>query len=512
MNTYNYDEIFKDIESRHGLEVLDLIHNLPLEKQRIAMLAAICYKKDSNLVKIINELKSSSRIAYLDSLIERIRKYNGIGDIEKKSFGEVFTPFSLIEEMLDTLPVEVWTNPNLKWGDFCNGIGNFMVIVIKRLMIGLKEWENDDDLRYKHIVENMIYVGELQEKNMFLWMVSINPKSEFKLNLFRGNALGAEFDEHMKNEWKVLKFNVLVGNPPYQISDGGAKASSKPLYNIFTEKYIKMSNIVLLITPSRWFAGGKGLAQFRTMMIQSNKIELIKHFDDATQFFGKGVEIKGGVSYFLFNNNYSGDVLFNNFKYKLNTFDIILNNVSAIPLLSKLIILNNIGSICSSCNYFGIDYREGRGDRIKNNKLSDDFIKVFVSKPKGFEKWIEIKYLDNIDLSKYRVVTPRALTKGQEGFGNIFISKPNECLSDAYISFPFNTENEAKYMVSYLKTKFVSYFLSIRKISQDIKPDTLKWIPIVPFDRDWTDNKLYEYFNLNQEEIDLIEKSELKNF
>ena len=287
MNTYNYDEIFKDIESRHGLEVLELIQSLPLEKQHIAMLAAICYKKDSNLVKIINELKSSSRIAYLDSLIERIRKYNGIGDIEKKSFGEVFTPFSLIEEMLDTLPVEVWTNPNLKWGDFCNGIGNFMVIVIKRLMIGLKEWENDDDLRYKHIVENMIYVGELQEKNMFLWMVSIDPRSEFKLNLFRGDALSDEFDEHRKNEWKIDKLDIIVGNVPYQIQKEGNR-KTQPLWHLFVDRYLNDLLIdggyMSMVHPSGW-RNVSGVFKKTQSLILSKQIEQLNMFG-----FGDGLK------------------------------------------------------------------------------------------------------------------------------------------------------------------------------------------------------------------------------
>ena len=83
----------------------------------------------------------------------------------------------------------MWNNPNLKWGDFCNGVGNFMVIIIKRLMKGLETWEPDENKRYKHIIENMIYVAEFQIKNMFVWMVSVDPKNEYKLNISVENAL-----------------------------------------------------------------------------------------------------------------------------------------------------------------------------------------------------------------------------------------------------------------------------------------------------------------------------------
>lgn len=375
MNTYNYDEIFKDIESRHGLEVLDLIQNLPLEKQRIAMLAAICYKKDSNLVKIINELKSSSRIAYLDSLIERIRKYNGIGDIEKKSFGEVFTPFSLIEEMLDTLPVEVWTNPNLKWGDFCNGIGNFMVIVIKRLMIGLKEWENDDDLRYKHIVENMIYVGELQEKNMFLWMVSIDPRSEFKLNMFRGDALSEEFDEHRKNVWGVEKWDVLVSNPPYQLQKEGFK-KTQPLWHTFVQRYLNDllvdNGYMTMVHPSGW-RNVDGIFKNTQLDILERELTTLVMRNTSVGFetFGANIDFDYyTVKNTKFINNFTNIIDYNN-----NTYNICLTGVPFIPNCN----INHVLSLVAKENEKRVDVLFSRSeygnDKPHMSKIKDDEFK-----------------------------------------------------------------------------------------------------------------------------------------
>ena len=144
---------------------------------------------------------------------------------------------------------------------------------------------------------------------------------------------------------------------------------------------------------------------------------------------------------------------------------------------------------------------------FESEKTSESEIKCYVSKQKGFEKWIDVKHVKNVNkLKYYRVVTPRAATKGGEGFGNIFISKPNECISDTYISMPVNSELEANSLKSYLQTKFANKMLSVRKISQHIKPDTLKWIPIVPLDRKWTDEQLYTYFDLTNDEIKFIEK------
>ena len=128
------------------------------------MFTAMSSKKDSELVKIVKELQSENRsiIYQLDKIIERFSKYVPVGEVEKDLFGEVFTPFWLVNNMLDTYPVELWSKPELKWGDFCNGMGNFMIVIVKRLMIGLEEWEPNENKRYKHIIENMIYVAELQ--------------------------------------------------------------------------------------------------------------------------------------------------------------------------------------------------------------------------------------------------------------------------------------------------------------------------------------------------------------
>lgn len=251
------NEILDEISKNYGSKIVDLINKLPIDQKRIAMFAAISSKKDTSHKDMLNTLKNSENsviIKQIDKIIERFRKYVPIGQVEKKSFGEVFTPFTLVNEMLDTLPVEVWSNPNLKWADLCNGMGNFMIIVVKRLMIGLESWEPNEVKRYRHIIEKMIYVAELQPKNMFLWMLSIDPKSKLNLNIYTGNSLESGLDEHMKNVWKVDKFDIIVGNPPYQeLKEGNKK--SKPIWNLFVEKYLnllKENGYMVMIHPSGW--------------------------------------------------------------------------------------------------------------------------------------------------------------------------------------------------------------------------------------------------------------------
>ena len=501
--------IDQEIIEKYSEEILNRINTFDEYYRNFLKFAVLRYDMDKDCLIIkhfLDELKKiKEEELMLNNYLELINDYLKPSTTEKKQFAEVMTDFTIIDEMLDLYEQNDFKNPELKWIGPSAGIGNFQVKIVERLMSGLKVWEPDREKRYKHIVENQIYISELQSKNVFLFMMLFDPNNKYKLNVFRGSFLSKEFDEHMKNVWKVEKFDRCAENPPYQEMDGGAKASARPIYNLFVEKSIKICEQTLMITPSRWFAGGKGLDKFRKMMMESNKIKLINHFDDASKIFGSGVEIKGGVSYFLYDNNYNGKTLFNNIEVELNQFDIVVNNISALSFAAKMMKYDNISSLIQPRSLFGISTDDKRLETIKK----DNYIKCYVSKQKGFEKWININEIKDIQKTKhFRVVTPRAATKGGEGFGNIFISNPNECISDTYISIPTNAENEAKSIKSYLETKFANFLLSLRKISQTVKADTCKWIPIVPFNRIWTDEQLYEYFKLSQEEISLIEKNE----
>jgi len=428
-------------------------------------------------------------------------------DVLKKEFGEVLTGISTVKSMISEIDKEFWNSPYNDDGSIkrilepANGSGIFLWMVIYKFMVGLESYFKDENARYKFIVENMIYACELQKSKMFNWLCIADIYDEYDLNVYCGSFLEEDFDKHMKEVWGLNPgdFSLCLSNPPYQEMDGGAKASAKPIYNLFTLKSIGLSKQVLFITPSRWFAGGKGLDKYRKFMMESNKVRVIRHFDDVSKIFGKNVDIPGGVSYFLFDNNYNGDCSFNNTPIGLNKLDIIIKDKNSLNLIEKVSKFENISKISNPRSYFGISTNFSD---IENEKISNDYIKCYFSKNKGFDKFVNRKYVKNLD-NLFRICTPRA-NGNYPNFGNLFLINPNECVSDSYISFYTKTENEANSLLSYLKTKFANYFLSLRKISQTIKPDTCKWIPLVPFDREWTDEKLFEYFNLTDEEIKLI--------
>jgi hypothetical protein len=235
--------------------IIDFLMQLDQDEQRPAILSII--DKNMGLFDKIMAIMNGEYIpkaTHISNVVEMLRKYVEVGEVEKKKFGEVMTPIWLVEEMLDKLPQDVWTNPDLKWLDPCNGCGIFPSIVVKRLMAGLSEWEPNEDMRYKHIMENMIYVCELQAKNMFLYLCAFDPEDTFLLNIFHGSFLSEDFDFHMKHEWGIEKFDVIIGNPPYQeLKEGNKK--SQAIWQFFVEKGINIlieNGYFSMIHPSSW--------------------------------------------------------------------------------------------------------------------------------------------------------------------------------------------------------------------------------------------------------------------
>lgn len=438
-------------------------------------------------------------------LLEEITKQLAPKEMEKKLLGEVFTPLDLVEKMLDTLnkEKEVWTNPDLKWLEPGSGIGNFSICVFYRLMDGLKTAIPDSAKRERHIIENMLYMAELNPANVHICKSVFKAKKNgYKLNIYEGDFIEL-FTELKPNEnWPVnwpKQFDIIFGNPPYNkpsIKD----TSESPLYNEFIENSIPLTKKYLLyITPSRWFITGKGLDQFRKSMLSRKDIKLIHHYEDSRTIW-PNVDIKGGVNYFLIDKSYRGLCNFNGHNIDISKYDILVSNKKYYSIIDKVSKYTKLSDIYINTSYFGI---KTNFEHYTNNQ---SLIKCYVSKQKGFEKYVDIKYIKN-RFDFWKVITPTAAGKGYDGFGDIFFGTPNEIHSQSYISFKVNSELEAKSLESYLKSNLANFMLSIRKISQHISENTISWIPLVPLDREWSDIEIYNYFGLTKDEIIEIEKT-----
>ena len=226
-------------------ELIEYIMSLPKSDKRMATILAI--DGDNVLWSKMNSFVNgcTDKFEHVKDVVKIINQFVKDGEVERKKYGEVMTPITLVREMLDTLPKEVWSNPNLKWLDPCNGAGTFPFVVIYKLMNGLKDWQPDVELRYKHIVENMIYTCELQSRNVALWLCGVDPKDEYTTNTYWGSFIDDGFDYHMKNVWNVDKFDIVIGNPPYQDNTDKSKGTTgkKNLYQQFINKSI--SNLII---------------------------------------------------------------------------------------------------------------------------------------------------------------------------------------------------------------------------------------------------------------------------
>lgn len=413
-----------------------------------------------------------------------------------KSNGEVFTPQKLINEMLDKLPKEVWTNSELKWFDPAVGTGQFMISVYRRLMKGLQNDIPDDAKRKDHIIKNMLFMSELDEQNY----TECEKIFGNDCNIFKGNTLESSSDEFkFAQQFGISKFDVIVGNPPY--NQGG-----KSIYNLFVEALVERAQYLLFVIPSIWLVGGKGMDRFRKMMLNRKDLRVIKHYENIGDAF-LGVTLKGGVMYFLTDSSYNGNVDFNGEFVDLTKYDVFVKS-GFDDLINKFKNMTTLDNITQSRSFSGIQTNDSR----LMTKKCEDCYKVYVSQHKGREMYIYKKDVKDKDYSKWKVITPRASGKGNDGFGNLFIGKPNELTNDSYIFFEVDSEKQAISLSSYLKTKLPNVMLSLRKTSQDISPKTVNWIPLVPLDRTWSDDKVYKYFQLSQEQIEKIMNTSVKTY
>ena len=477
---------------------------------------------------------------------------------------EVFTPPELANKLLDMLPQELFENPNTTFLDPCCKSGVFLREIAKRLIKGLEKKIPNLEKRVEHIFKKQLYGISITRITALLSRRSVycskfanksfsvvqfdNPEGNIRFENIkhgwkngkcvycgaskeqydRGSALESHAYEwiHVEDPEEIfnMKFDVIIGNPPYQMNDGGGTGSSAtPIYHKFIQQSKKLNpRFLSMIIPSRWFTGGKGLDEFRNEMLNDNRIREIHDFINASDCF-PSVSIEGGVCYFLWEKDTKGDC-------KVVTYS--KNQVASVanrPLLEKgadvfirynevISIIRKVASqmdisfstIVSSRNPYNFD-----GSFLETKNRDNTCLVLGIENGRRVYKSIDRKHVKrNVEeLNKFKIFISKADgAAGQLGFpiparilGKSEIAGKNTACTETFLRIgPFKNEKECINAKTYIETKFFRCLVGARK-NKNMTQSTYSFVPMQDFSKPWTDAELYKKYKLTQEEIDFIE-------
>jgi site-specific DNA-methyltransferase (adenine-specific) len=482
---------------------------------------------------------------------------------------EVFTPPNLANQMLDLLPAELWRNKNTKFLDPVSKSGVFLREIAKRLMIGLETQIPDQQARINHIYQNQIFGVAITELTSLLSRRSLycskTANGKYSICETFDNEQGNIIFNNLKHTWhngrckfcganqenydredaletyayqfihtenpekifKNMKFDVIIGNPPYQLSDGGFGTSATAIYDKFVEQAKKLNpRYLTMIIPARWYSGGKGMDDFRDEMLKDSRIRQIVDFPEAIDCF-PGVQIKGGVCYFVWDRDNKGDC-----KVITSRKGSFVSEMTR-PLLEKgcetfiryneaISILKKVQSFKEASLKEKISARKpfGLETTFKGKPKSfAESITLYQNGGIGFIKQTDIKTNTNI-VKFFKVLIP-PLGSGSDSFphqilGKPFVVQPNSACTETYlVAGIFNNEKEATNLAQYLTTSFLRFLVLLNKPTQHATSKVYTFVPTQDFNESWTDEKLYKKYGITEEEqafIDtLIRPMELQN-
>lgn len=490
--------------------------------------------------------------------------------IANLSNDEVFTPPELANQMLDSLAeawashnngASIWADKNVRFLDPCTKSGVFLREITRRLTEGLKDVIPDLETRVDHILTKQVFgiaitqiTSLLARRSAYcskrangkhsiaesfsdeagnIWFERTKhtwdgDKCKFcsapKATLDRGD--GAEsyaypfIHTNDIKSWITqsfggnMQFDVIVGNPPYQMNDGGGMGTSAiPIYHLFIQQ-AKLLNprLLSMVTPSRWFSGGKGLDEFRAEMLSDNRlIKIVDYFDSEECF--PGVDISGGVSYFLWSHQGDEDcevVSIRRGEVSVMKRPLLESGTDTFIRFNEAVSIfrktrgESLEKVISARKPFGI-----RGDVPVKDKSFSGSIKFYSYPKSGYISQQEV--LKNKPWSKqFKVYVSKAYGE-RGGFpylvtGRPFLGEKLSVCSETYLVVgPFNSQSEAENAMSYLRTRFARFMILMKKNTQNAAKGVYSFVPIQDFSQSWTDEKLYKKYKLTKDEIAFIE-------
>ena len=494
--------------------------------------------------------------------------------IANLSNDEVFTPPEFANRMLDTLAdawaadhggASIWTNSKIRFLDPCAKSGVFLREITKRLVAGLAVEIPDLEQRVDHVLTKQVFgiaitrlTSLLARRSVYcskhangahsiaksftndtgnIWFERIEHTwesgkcshcgaSNATFNREQGletHAYAFIHAENIQNRIRDLfgepmQFDVIIGNPPYQLDDGGYGTSAAPIYQLFVEKALALGpQYAVFVTPSRWMAGGKGLDKYRHKMLTDKRLRKIVDFPKLYEAF-PGVKIRGGISYFLWAQGHHGPCSVQTVwdgqptgpavSRHLDAYDVLVRRNEAVPILEKIEKKREptISARVSSGKPFGLrTFFHGKPSPKGIRKP----VKLFGSQKISWIDRSEITVNDDW-IDKWKVLMT-AVQGTSAAIETKFLSKPiiagpgTACTETYLVAGCFSTENEANNYASYLRTRFLRFLVSLRKATQHATRDVYAFVPDLPTTQVWTDEKLYKRYGLNLQEIEFIE-------
>lgn len=494
--------------------------------------------------------------------------------IANLSNDEVFTPPEFANQMLDTLGAawaadhkgaNLWADPAVTFLDPCTKSGVFLREITTRLTKGLADKIPDLQERVDHILTKQVFgigitrlTSLLARRSLYcskhangvhsistgfvsdagnIWFERmehtwVNGKCKFcgasQTALDRGDGLETHayafiHTEDIKAQLKKLfggtmQFDVIIGNPPYQLDDGGYGTSAAPIYQLFVEKALELDpHYAVFVTPSRWMSGGKGLDKFRARMLSDRRMRSLVDFPKLYEAF-PGVKIRGGISYFVWDRNHSGTCTIQTIwdgkptgptiARALDAYDVLVRRNEAIPILEKVRIKSEptLDKRVSTGKPFGLrTFFHGKSDA---NSFRNP-VKIFGSQKIS---WAE---RDSIPINKESIDKWKVLMTAVQGTSAAietkFLSRPivaepgTACTETYLIAGYFDDETTAARYAKYLRTRFVRFLVSLRKATQHATRDVYAFVPDLPLDQEWSDERLYQRYSLSASEVAFIE-------
>ena len=485
---------------------------------------------------------------------------------------EVFTPPTLANQVLDMLPQELFCSPDTTFLDPVSKSGIFLREIVKRLDRGLQLIIPDRLQRIDHIMHHQVFGIATTELTSYISRRSLycsrDASGQYSVSHFdsaEGNiiyrnlrhtwqkgkciycgARQATYDRKIEEEQYAypflhlnlnvlfsnkMQFDVIIGNPPYQLSDGGDAASdaAMPIYQKFIEQAKKLSpRYLTMIVPSKWMVGGRGLQAFRDEMVSDKHISYLCDFEDSFECF-PGVHIDGGVCYFLWDSMYSGltnysykpakgEMLHVRRELKSKFSEIVIRDIRRENILRKTTSDKVFTEVVSARKPFDIGtdlfnnpdvYSEYNLTNINDgNKVKAYGVFGVKGGAKRVEGYIDYSAVNkNVEwISKYKILVPKAYSTGAVIPPKFILSEPGSLCTETFLVVgPFESEHEQLNCFDYMNTTFFRVLLFWGRGTMQVSRDVFRFVPLVDFSHPWTDEMLYKKYGLTEDEIAFIE-------